>query len=595
MRPLLLLLTLAAGLLSAAEKYTVYESEHFELITDGSRGRAQEILAQFERVRSFFVKTMITRDPVLKPRIVVFQNANDYKDHAFNMNSAAYYISLPQRDYIAMRPETNASEKHTAVHEYVHLLVRYSDLPMPVWMNEGVAELYSNIEQIKKIVRVGTPIPHHVLLIRNDWIPLAEVVDADHESKYYNRRQHMGPFYGISWALVHMLVLDPRYKAGFTKLGNTLANGVAPPEAFQQTYGKSIQEVEADLKKYIRGNSVNVVNFEMQFDKVDEKVTGRPVTGYEWAVATADLLAGIRKHDQAAARLEAMTNTDKERPEAWESLAFLRMMRKEKGTEEAFDKALALGSTHPGLAYHAWSMTKDRKVAIESLSAAIAKYPAYSDARIRLAELQLYEREFQASFNTLKSIPKINRKQVNAYFPIFIQTAWYLGKLDESRGAAGQFSRLSATDQEKERSKRWTEFAMREPPKPHERQAEVITAQEINRQTEFRANSEDAPGEFGIDEDPATVRFRRNPLTYESGALVNLECKEPAVLHLKTETGVRRLLIDSPTALQVANAADGKGELTCGAQSRPVKMGFYPKEGLPDGATGVARSIEFLQ
>lgn len=101
MKPILLLLSFAAALI-AADKYTVYESEHFELITDGSRGRAQEILAQFERVRSFFVKAMAMRDPVLKPRIVVFQNDKDYRDYAPSAVTAAHYMSLPQRDYIAI-------------------------------------------------------------------------------------------------------------------------------------------------------------------------------------------------------------------------------------------------------------------------------------------------------------------------------------------------------------------------------------------------------------------------------------------------------------------------------------------------------------
>ena len=88
----LLLPTTAAAIAPAAEKYTVYETDHLELITDGSRGR------------SFIVKTLATRNPILKPRIVVFQNEKDYRDCSIYAVSAAHCMSLPQRGYIAMGP-----------------------------------------------------------------------------------------------------------------------------------------------------------------------------------------------------------------------------------------------------------------------------------------------------------------------------------------------------------------------------------------------------------------------------------------------------------------------------------------------------------
>lgn len=581
----ILLLLIASGALSfAADKYTVYETDHFELITDGSRGRAQEILAQFERVRSFFVKALATKDPVLKPRIVVFQNEKTYRDYAINAVSAAHYISLPQRDYIAMGPTSGDHDRRVAVHEYIHLLVRYTDTPLPVWMNEGIAELYSNIEQIKKVVRVGTPIPEHVFRIRTDWIPISEVVGAGHESKYYNRRQHAGPFYGISWALVHMLVLDDRYKNGFARLSSTLANGVEPEDAFRQVFSKSIAEVEKDLQTYIRANTIRVVQYEVEFDKVDEKVTPRPVTDYEWGVATADLLDGVRKHDQAAARLEALTNMQAQRPEAWESLTLVRWRARLEGADTAFAKARSLGSLHPNIGYYAAAFVKDKTVARDVLAAVVEKYPAYTDGRIRLAELQLYNREFQTSVNTLRSIPKITRRQAPNWFPAYIQASWYLGKVEDARSAASQFVRLSGTDADKERAKRWFSFAMNDPPK--QRAEPVFTTE----QTKIAAPAEEA--EDAIEELPA-MKFRRNPLQYATGTLVNLECKDPAVLHFKTDTGLLKVAIDSPTDFQMVGAAEGKGELTCGAQSRPAKLGYYPKEGLADGATAIARSIEF--
>ena len=579
MKPILLLLSFAAALI-ASDKYTVYESEHFELITDGSRGRAQEILAQFERVRSFFVKAMAMRDPVLKPRIVVFQNDKDYRDYAPSAVTAAHYMSLPQRDYIAIGAGTGERDKRVAVHEYLHLLVRYTDLDMPLWMNEGVAELYSNIETVKKVVRVGTPIPEHVFLIRNDWLPLQDLFVSDHDSKFYNRRQHVGPFYGISWALVHMLTLDNRYRPGYAKFSQMLSDGVAADAAVTQAYGKTVAELEADLKAYIQRNQVNVVNYEMQFDKVDEKLPGRPATAYEWDLATADLLMGVRKYTQAAARMEALTHMEPKRPEAWESRAFTAWVMKGEGAEEAFRKARELGSVSPYLAYWAPGLTKDPKVALAALKEAVAKHPQYVEARIRLAEQLLSEREPQAAYDTLKAIGKINRRQVQLYFPPMIQTAWFLDKIEEARVAASQFVKLSVKPAERERALKLFALAMKDRPKAQERDTWV----EVPAAVTAPAAERDA-GEW-----TGELPVAKTPMLFTTGALVNLECKEPGVLHVKTDSGISKLVIDDPTKLQMAGAEDGKGELTCGAQSRRVKVGYYPRE----GTGGVARTIEFL-
>ena len=224
------------------------ESDHFELLTGGSKSRAQEILAQFERVRGFFARNYGTRDPVLKPRIVVFSNEKEFREYAHNAVAAAFYINLPQRDYISIGPSASADDRRTAVHEYVHLLNRYGDTDMPVWMNEGIAELYSNIEPVGKKIRVGTPIPQHAILLQTQWLPLADVIDADHKSPLYNRRQHVGPFYALSWSLIHMLALDPRYSSKFSQFYGAMGTGRSSRETLEQIYGKPLKGIEDDLR-----------------------------------------------------------------------------------------------------------------------------------------------------------------------------------------------------------------------------------------------------------------------------------------------------------------------------------------------------------
>jgi tetratricopeptide (TPR) repeat protein len=572
MRYALVLALALAGAATAADKYAVYESEHFELFTDGPRGRARDVLAHFERVRSFFVKALRIRDPIVKPRIVLFESEKDYRDYALNETSAAHYFALAQRDYIVMRASTSERDRRIAVHEYLHLLIRHSDQDYPLWLNEGTAELYSNIDSVKRAVRIGSPIPEHVFLLRNDWVPLTELLEVDHESRRYNKRAHAGPFYAASWALTHMLTLDPRYRPNRARFVEQLSAGAGAEDAARECFQKSIAQVEADLREYVRRNALNVQDFEVQFDAVDEMNAGRPLGEYDWDVATADLLTGIQKHDQAAARLEALTNMQPARPEAWESRAFLALRTQEqKGRREAFEKARALGSKNPYLAYWSPVFVADSKLIRELLSGLARQYPSFIEGRIRLGQYQLSDGEPKAAYVTLKGITSINRRQVPTYFPAFIQAAWHAGNLAEARASASQFLKFSRKPGDLEQAKRLFAMAMKEPPKP----------------------GEDAPGSFSVDVVvPPPPQPHTEPVVL-AGTLVNLECAEPGVLHLKAAEGVVKFLIDDPAKLRLIGAADGMGELTCGAQERPARIGYYLRPGLPGGARGVARSIEF--
>jgi hypothetical protein len=604
----LLLWTAAAGLLAAADKYTVYESEHFELITDGGRSRAESILTQFERVRAFFVKNLLSRDPLLKPRIVVFHREKDYRAIAPSEVAAAHYANLPQRDYIAIGTRTGDEDSRVAIHEYVHLLVQHLDTPMPVWMNEGIAELYSNIQQVGDVVRVGTPIPRLVFEARENSLAVPALVGADHGSPLYNRRKHAGPFYATSWALVHMLSLDPAYKNGFKPLAQALADGEAPEQAFPRIFQKTPEEIEAALKRYLRANSIHVVDVPMRWRESDQKVAPREVTGYEWGVAIADLQVAARQFPKAVERLEALTRETDKRPEAWESLAFARWMQKDASSGEAFLNARQRGSSNGQLALWSTALTKDAMASRTALEELVSAHPEFVPGRIRLAEAQMRDGDDEAAFGTISRVKRISARVLDGYFTAYIQAAWRSGHVEEARTSSAQYTSTARTPQSKQQAERLRVLAMRDrgtrkaapveaalaaPPSTTAADDEPVRIRRRKRE-ELTLIETQRPEDFGFDEDPAVLRMGRKALTEIEGTLVRVDCREPVLLTVKTESGETGLSIDEPNALAVVNSADGRGELTCGEQARKIRIGYYPKEGLDRGAAGVVRKIEFL-
>ena len=608
---ILTIATLSVVFVYAGEKITVYESDHFELITDGSKGRAQEILGQFERVRSFFNQIMPLQAPLMKPRIVVFGSEKDFREVAVNEVASAYYTPMPHRDMIAIGAMGRDYDAGKAVHEYLHMLVRYTGSDLPLWMNEGIAELYSNMQPVGKKIQVGAPIVHHVFLLRDNWLGLENVLGVDHSSPIYNRRAHAGGFYASSWALVHMLQLSEKYHSGFDRFMAAINAGKPSDEALQLAYAKSLKEVDTDLLFYVRQRAVNTAMYNLQFDKSSDKIQPRDASRYEWDLARADLLTAARKYDLARARLEGLTKAEPGRPEAWESLSFLHWVsRAENGHQmatEAFNKALELKSINPNLAYHSAGLTRDAKVILTALESLVGRYPDYADGRLRLAEYLLYGNQAGRAYQQLSLVKNVSLRQAPVYFPVLIQALWRLKAYDQCRAAAARYQRVARTPATLAAAQTWSTYAMREPPSsPTVVATAMANRSSVQPQPEIEAINplvSPPPKEFQLEEggldvvqNGSQIRIVGAKLTYLEGTLVNLECKNPqAILSIKHDGGLTRLLIEDPTNVNLKMGTESKMELSCGAQSHKIKAGYFPRENIAEETVGALATLEFIK
>src|SRR6185503_17465547 len=248
-----ILLFCACQLASAAEQWVKFESTHFELYTTAGEKKGREAILYFEQVNDFFSK-VLSKSKSLTPRpvrIVAFRNDKEYKPFRPSESAAAFYAAGYDRDYIVM--QGIASENYpVAVHEFTHLLVKHSGGEVPIWFNEGLAELYSTLKPLGKKVQIGDLKPRYLLELRESkWLPLDALVSVDKDSPYYNERNRAGVFYAESWALTHMLNLSPQYRPQFSKFVSLLASGLPATNAFWQAYAKTLAQVQKDLELYL--------------------------------------------------------------------------------------------------------------------------------------------------------------------------------------------------------------------------------------------------------------------------------------------------------------------------------------------------------
>src|SRR5438309_1174901 len=185
MRALVLLFLMSVGLARAAPWLRI-TTPHLELFTDAGEQTGRDAIAHFEQVRSFFVQASPVRvrdeDRV---RIVIFNNAEEFSSYAPNRQVIAYYNSDERRDYIVMA-DGSAESYPTAIHEYTHLIIRHSGLRVPVWLNEGWAEVYSSLRTVRDGVAVGDLLPARVRVLgEGKWFTLDALGAVTTASKDY--------------------------------------------------------------------------------------------------------------------------------------------------------------------------------------------------------------------------------------------------------------------------------------------------------------------------------------------------------------------------------------------------------------------------
>src|SRR5262245_57984450 len=187
-------------------------SANFELYTTSSERAGRDLARHFEQVRSFFLQAFGSTHPNPKPiRIIAFRNEKEYEPYRPNEFATAFFQPGDTHDFIVMS-SASSEHYHVAVHEFTHLMVHQGGASYPSWLNEGLAELFSNLQPVGNKIKVGQDIPSRMQTLRSEKsIPLSTLLAVDHSSPYYNEKSKAGMFYAESWELVHMLFLSPDY------------------------------------------------------------------------------------------------------------------------------------------------------------------------------------------------------------------------------------------------------------------------------------------------------------------------------------------------------------------------------------------------
>ncbi len=176
-------------------------------------------------------------------------------------NIAGYFLAHPHGNFVAVNGGAGPSPSRVIYHEYLHHFVRHNLPGMPLWFNEGLAELYGSFEVEGENALVGLPHEGHVAYLRQKgMMPLEELLSLGPDSDLYNESSRRGVFYAQSWALVHYLMVGDGVR-GEQLMGflDQVAEGVEVEEAFEKAFDMRFSTLEKELETYLGQSELPVL------------------------------------------------------------------------------------------------------------------------------------------------------------------------------------------------------------------------------------------------------------------------------------------------------------------------------------------------
>lgn len=318
--PLMLAASATAG--KRPGSWIEVRSPRFTVVTDASARQGRRIAAQFERMRVILQQAYPQLDYGSESSVFVLAVTN--KDQFRALEPIAYvsrkslplhgmFVHASEKNYVLMRLDSEAGNPYPVVyHEYTHLFFRQADEPIPLWLNEGLAEFYQNTEIYDQDVLLGEPNQQHLMLLRQEkLLPLTTLFRVDEKSSYYVEEKKGSIFYAECWALIHYLMLKDYGEKTSKVLEYTgmVNHNVDPVTAAVSVFG-DLQKLQRNLELYIEQRTFN--HFETRISRKFED-TGFQVRSLSPAQADAvkaDYLAASGRSEEARGLSRSVAQQD---------------------------------------------------------------------------------------------------------------------------------------------------------------------------------------------------------------------------------------------------------------------------------------------
>lgn len=402
---------------SRAQRWYLGASPHFEVLSGSSERETRRLLVELERFRENVLGVFPigeAREP--KVRVYLFPSRKAFRPYmpiyeGKPKEVGGYFVGADDEAVIALLPEREASEfeepLETVYHEYFHLLTHARGMHLPLWLEEGLAELFSTLRIDSKYAEVGEPKAWYALaLSETGMLRTAELIAVDRSSPHYNEDLRGSLFYAQAWAFTHYLFCGTD-AGNLEKLAHYIAQlrepGIDADASFRRIFGNDLGQYDFALRQYLDGGRYRTRR--MPARSIDEKtVAVRPASDFERDVALANLRYRVHGESAVAEHVQALQVLQPDSPRPFEVLGAIAIQEGRPAEARAhYQSAIERGSDNPFVYV---TMARDRMRTLDLadfdqrlapvdafdlqrwLDRALALEPDYADALELLAEVE---------------------------------------------------------------------------------------------------------------------------------------------------------------------------------------------------------------
>jgi tetratricopeptide (TPR) repeat protein len=339
------------------QRWAEARTAHFIVYSSGPAREIAKIAARLEQFHQAY-GLLAGADAVVSPPVTVIV----FPDHAAMKPYLPLYNGKPStiagffhhganEDMIVLSLHgTNEVSLQTIFHEYTHVLFRHNQNIWPVWLNEGMAEIYSTFQAFGRTARIAQPIEEHLDVLQHaDLMPLSELLNVKHDSPQYNESDRQGIFYAQSWLLAQFLMNgdNPAYKSRFSRYTALLREGQPPDTALTRALGAPLPAIEAELRRYLERSDFQPLDYVFNVNlSAPQQMTSRPIGYAETCFRLGDELLQIARPDDAEPFFAEAKKIAPDSPLSFEGLGLLAAARKDHAAAaQLLKQSLDHGST----------------------------------------------------------------------------------------------------------------------------------------------------------------------------------------------------------------------------------------------------------
>jgi tetratricopeptide (TPR) repeat protein len=335
-----------------------YEADtaHFNIYSCGNVQDTYRLAARLEQFCRAYAM-LAGKDAVESPPIVVlaFPDHDSMKPFLplYNGqpgNIAGFFTRGSDENLIVLSlPSADSPDMDVIFHEYSHLLFRRNDQIWPLWLKEGMAEIYSTFTTSGRYCEIARPIDRHLQTLADEpLMPLDQLFTVTHDSPQYNEATRQGVFYAESWLLTHYLIAGDNaiLRSRFSQFTPLIKQGEMPDEAFTNALGVSLPVMQSALESYLKRNQFDPIVLKLSGTlSAPVNVSSRAITPVEILFRFGDEQLRIGRPDSAQDWFTQAQQLAPLSPLPWEGLGLLASQRSNPGEAvNDLEQSLHLGS-----------------------------------------------------------------------------------------------------------------------------------------------------------------------------------------------------------------------------------------------------------